>query len=520
MSARKETIDTATDGKDAMTENPTDEQRIVAYLRALQVDASSATLDNGTLGEGYREIALELERLQARNRELERNAFTDALTGVGSRAGFDRKMARYWQYSVPFTCAFIDIDHLKTCNDQFGHAEGNRYILATCRALTDMLGPHESLFRVGGDEFILVSRLSTEDELEKRLEACRDGLIAAADEENHPMVFSFSFGCSHADPAAGDTRREMALDADRKMYRYKLLHRVQHLEGETAPKRTVRDASFDDRIFQALSMTSENRYLFVVNLDTTESQWSLNAVRDFNLPSEHPFNSIPMWLDRVHPDDRENVRAELANIEDGTWHFHTMQYRVMASTGKYALCDCTGFRLDGTDGEPTVYAGCVINRSMAEVTDSVTGLGDSHALITALGEARRNAHETGLIAIHVDDLARINARFGYEAGDRVLSETAGCLVELSRAKARVFRGHGVTFVAVFEEFDPTELAAVEHDIKTNIGSPVLLGTVSYAPPIRVASMHFDAIETQPASIMTELHRMVREAPQIPGTLIE
>ena len=499
----------------------TDEQRVVAYLRALQIDAETAAMpDSVALGEGYREIARELARLQARNRELERNAYTDSLTGVGSRAGFERQMNRFWRDATPFTCAFIDIDHLKTCNDQFGHAEGNRYILSTCRMLTIMLEADEALFRVGGDEFILVSRTSTEDELETRLEACRTALIASARDENHPMVFSFSFGCSHADPAAGDTRREMTLDADRKMYRYKLLHRVQHLEGLAAPKVTVHDAPFNDRIFQALSMTSESRYLFVINLDTTESQWSLNAVRDFNLPSEHPFNSIPMWLGLVHPDDRENVREELANIEDGTWHFHTMQYRVMSSTGKYVLCDCTGFRLDGTDTEPAVYTGCIVNRSMAEVTDSVTGLGDSHALVTALGEARRNGHETGIIAVHVDDIAMVNARFGYGAGDRVLSETAGCLVELSRAKARVFRGHGVTFVALFEEFDPSDLAAVEHEIKTNIGSPILLGTVSYAPPIRVVSMHFDSIETQPSSIMTELHRRVHEAPQIPGTLVE
>ena len=498
----------------------TDEQRVVAYLRALQNDAETATLDASAFGSGYREIATELARLQARNRELERNAYTDALTGVGSRAGFDRVMDRYWREAIPFTCAFIDIDHLKTCNDQFGHAEGNRYILSTCRMLTGMLDEGEMLFRIGGDEFILVSRTSTEDELTMRLEACRAALIASARDDNHPMVFSFSFGCSHADPAAGDTRRQMTLDADRKMYRYKLLHRVRYLEDPATPKATVHDTPFNDRIFQALSMTSESRYLFVINLDTTESQWSLNAVRDFNLPSEHPFNSIPMWLGLVHPDDRENVREELANIEDGTWHFHTMQYRVMSSAGKYVLCDCMGFRLDGTETEPTVYAGCIVNRSMAEVTDSVTGLGDSHALITALGQARRNANETGIIAVHVDDIAMINARFGYEAGDRVLSETAGCLVELSRAKARVFRGHGVTFVALFEEFDPADLANVEREIKKSIGSPILLGGVSYVPPIRVASMHFDTIETQPASIMTELHHMVHEAPQIPGSLIE
>lgn len=52
-----------------------------------------------------------------------------------------------------------------------------------------------------------------------------------------------------------------------------------------------------------------------------------------------------MWLARVHPEDRDNVRAELDMVINGTWHFHYMQYRVMDATGKYVLCDCTGYRL-------------------------------------------------------------------------------------------------------------------------------------------------------------------------------
>ena len=153
----------------------------------------------------------------------------------------------------------------------------------------------------------------------------RDSLI---DDTSHPgtqMIFSFSFGCSHAEPAAGDTRRQMTLDADRKMYRYKITHRVE----QPTPLETTKQAPgarLDDQIFQALAMANEDRYLFVIDLDTRESQWSLSAVRDFNLPSEHPVDSLDLWVSLVHPDDRANVSAELANIVYGIWHFHTMQY--------------------------------------------------------------------------------------------------------------------------------------------------------------------------------------------------
>ena len=99
---------------------------------------------------------------------------------------------------------------------------------------------------------------------------------------------------------------------------------------------------------------------------------------------QHPYNSLDIWLARVHPEDRDNVRAELDMVVNGTWHFHCMQYRVMNTAGKYALCDCTGYRLDGTDTEPNMYVGIVTNRSLADTTDSVTGLGDIHAWSTPL----------------------------------------------------------------------------------------------------------------------------------------
>ena len=148
----------------------------------------------------------------------------------------------------------------------------------------------------------------------------------------------------------------MTMDADRKMYRYKLMHRVQQPKDNDAPQRPIVDQlPCNDRVFQAISMSSETRYPFILNLDTGESQWSVNAVRDFDLPSQHPFNSVDMWLARVHPEDRDNVRVELDMVINGTWHFHYMQYRVMDATGKYVLCDCTGYRLDGTDTEPSMY---------------------------------------------------------------------------------------------------------------------------------------------------------------------
>lgn len=501
------------------------EQSIIAYLQRLANGISTAELDVTALPAELRAVGEQLQKthaiLQQERQLLERNAYIDPLTNLGNRSGLDRHVEQLWRKGDPFTCAYIDIDHLKHCNDRFGHTEGNRYILSICRTLSETMEHDEMLFRIGGDEFVLISLSANETELEQRLEQVRAGLIEASSGGKAPMITSFSFGCSRVDPLAGDTRRQMTMDADRKMYRYKLMHRVQPPEEDNVPQRPVADQPLcNDRVFQAISMSSETRYPFIINLDTGESQWSVNAVRDFDLPSQHPYNSLDIWLARVHPEDRDNVRAELDMVVNGTWHFHCMQYRVMNTAGKYALCDCTGYRLDGTDTEPNMYVGIVVNRSLADTTDSVTGLGDIHALVNAIGEMRRVARMAGFIAIKVDDIAEVNARFGFDAGDRVLAETAACLMECSRGKGRLFRSTGPMFVALFDELDPEETDAVADEIERFLGSPVLLGSFEYQPPLHVATLHLDAVDRQPVSILNELNALIKEAPQVPGTKLD
>ena len=501
------------------------EQSIIAHLQRLANGASTAELDVDALPTELRAVGEQLQKtlavLQQERQLLERSAYIDSLTNLGNRGGLDRHVNQLWRKGVPFTCAYIDIDHLKHCNDKFGHAEGNRYILGICHALTETMEHDDLLFRIGGDEFVLVSPTTGEAELEQRLERTRTDLVEATSDGKAPMIASFSFGCSHVDPLAGDSRRQMTMDADRKMYRYKLMHRVQQPKEDNAPMRPIADQlPCNDRVFQAISMSSETRYPFILNLDTGESQWSVNAVRDFDLPSQHPFNSVDMWLARVHPEDCDNVRAELDMVINGTWHFHYMQYRVMDATGKYVLCDCTGYRLDGTDTEPNMYVGTIINRSLADTTDSVTGLGDVHALVNAIGEMRRVPREAGFIAIKVDDIAEVNARFGFDAGDRVLAESAACLMDCSRGKGRLFRSTGPMFVALFDELGPEAIDELANEIERFLGSPVLIGSLEYQPPIRVATLHLNSVDRQPVSILNELKALLGKAVQVPGTKLD
>lgn len=133
---------------------------------------------------------------------------------------------------------------------------------------------------------------------------------------------------------------------------------------------------------------------------------------------------------------------------------------------------------------------------------------------------RRVPHEAGFIAIKVDDIAEVNARFGFDAGDRVLAESAACLMDCSRGKGRLFRSTGPTFVALFDELGPEAIDEIASDIERFLGSPVLIGSLEYQPPIRVATLHLDGVDRQPVSILNELKALLKEAPQVPGTKLD
>ena len=499
-------------------------QLIEAFVSSLLNDPDRAHLNIRELPAGLRDLGKQfdllgthiknsqtvLEELHAKKLALEKSAFTDPLTGCGNRAGLGHFVDELWANGSPFTVAFVDIDNLKYCNDHFGHAEGNRYISQVSMHLRMACMDHDRVFRIGGDEFVLIAPDSSEEMLESRLEACRQALIAATSDASSPMTFSFSYGCSRTDPSAGDDRHQMTLDADRKMYGYKLAH-CNNIPVRPATHAAVpQGPAISDRVFQALAMTSTDRYFFVWNLDTRESQWSASCIHDFNLPSEHPFDPLPMWLERVHPDDRENVETELDMVLFGEWHFHTMQYRVLAATGDYMVCDCRGYRLEATDGEDSLYVGTILNRSAADSTDFVTGLGDAHSLITALGECRKNAAPTSCVVVKVNGIAELNAKYGYAAGDRALYETADIMLDVSRAGARVFRMRGTKFVAIMEGATYEQALDLERDIRRSLADPMVFNGDKIVLPLMTTTVFYNRIDSQPYSIMSDLEKHIEQ----------
>lgn len=445
--------------------------------------------------------------LLERQDDLIRTAFTDQLTGLGNRGGFARSLEEIWEQELPVTMAFIDIDNLKHCNDVFGHDEGNRYILQVSLYLKLYMKVDEAAFRIGGDEFAILSTIATEDDLAERLEHCRTILLKNNDSE---MPHSFSYGVSHADPALGEAPNRMTLDADHRMYDYKLRHAV-HLDRRNITQVHTDDFEVSDRVFDALSMINEGRYFFIENLDKHRTLWSQSALRDLGLPSEHVDNCRDYWKTRVHPDDLEAFTNDIGQVYNGSKHHRVMQYRVRNAAGDYVLCRARGFRIDGGENEPSLYVGELVNHSLAETVDAATGLGTQRMLANAIDACRRDHCKTGLIAVRVRGTTKLNELYGAEAVDSMLAEYAGRMLSITRGRSRVFRSRSVQFVVLSNDLDHKAFELLTHRLKETIFAPVQIAGDIITPVCIVAPVFYERLDYQTSTVLGELERRLRTA---------
>ena len=105
-----------------------------------------------------------LERMSALSfayrRRLQREASTDALTGLHNRREFEggmvREMERARRMRVPLSLALVDIDFFKRINDQHGHDVGDRLLRAVADTLKAGIRRSDLVARIGGEEFALV----------------------------------------------------------------------------------------------------------------------------------------------------------------------------------------------------------------------------------------------------------------------------------------------------------------------------------------------------------------------------
>jgi len=92
---------------------------------------------------------------------LEKQTFTDGLTGLFNRRYLDRRLgeevATARRYGRPLSVLMLDFDHFKLVNDRFGHQAGDAVLVTAGKILAKGLRETDILARYGGEEFLVMA---------------------------------------------------------------------------------------------------------------------------------------------------------------------------------------------------------------------------------------------------------------------------------------------------------------------------------------------------------------------------
>lgn len=143
-------------------------------------------------------------------------ANTDTLTGVGSRTAYERVCEELDEQirqkaDVRFGFIVCDVNNLKERNDVGGHYAGDELIVGTAKLICEVFN-RNSVFRIGGDEFIIVLRDSEYDMRSELLNSMRARIQRISDN------ISFASGMAVYDPAHDTDIHSVFIKADAAMY--------------------------------------------------------------------------------------------------------------------------------------------------------------------------------------------------------------------------------------------------------------------------------------------------------------
>ena len=160
--------------------------------------------------------------LDASRDELEKIAYSDALTTLANRRRFTDDMRRLMDYSrrhgTRFALVLIDLDRFKDINDRLGHDVGDALLVAAARRLQELTANDDSVARLGGDEFaVLMSDASDSQRVADFCQSIIDNVSAELDVDGAQITATSSVGVA-VYPKDGAGQEALYKAADTALY--------------------------------------------------------------------------------------------------------------------------------------------------------------------------------------------------------------------------------------------------------------------------------------------------------------
>lgn len=167
--------------------------------------------------------------LHEANCQLERQATTDALTGIPNRHRFEQMLEQEWsrheRAGLPLSIALVDADYFKAFNDEYGHLAGDECLrMVACAIQSSIRRPGDFCARFGGEEFVIIQPNTDSDGALRVAELIRAHVRTLGIPHGNSAVsdnVTISIGISTTIPTRDRSHLDFLNDVDMALYRAK-----------------------------------------------------------------------------------------------------------------------------------------------------------------------------------------------------------------------------------------------------------------------------------------------------------
>ena len=187
-------------------------------------EARELTERTEQIGQNLAGATERIHTLERSLQEVQRDAATDALTGLNNRRTFEAKLREAAGYAMnsgaPLSLAIFDVDHFKRVNDTWGHQIGDQVLRLVASTLTSLIRPTDIAARYGGEEFGIIlpaTPTASAAEVSNRIRRAFEGKrMIARNSDTTIDGLTVSAGVARYDP--GEPLSDWVERADKALY--------------------------------------------------------------------------------------------------------------------------------------------------------------------------------------------------------------------------------------------------------------------------------------------------------------
>lgn len=449
--------------------------------------------------------------------EFEYLSYHDSLTGALNWRAYSEFRGQ-WEAPHSVGAVYCELSGLTSANQSFGYAEGDKQIIKWAANLSQIFSG-DSIFRIGGDEFVVISK----DKSEMLFNSSVRFLEKIVSESNFQVSFGAVWSQTEKKLEPVIFEAEIQMHAKKRMFETKSdHHEFQNYEPSKSNLEMLSEADpfssfiarnhYDPAAFFR-SISQQNYYPYMGDL-TKGLFYISDEMRDlFGFEDNVVENFFYEWEKRIsNKEDLDLFRNDFNDMYASKRSKHDLKYRVQDKDGNDIWIHCHGELKWNTDRtKPIFFSGKISRQEQNFIVDPITNFPRDYAATMKLSELQKKKKPIRVIGFTLNNFSEINALKGREASDIFLKSIARRLSRFFKDKIEFYRLDGMRFLAIILPHYTEKLEKLIYEVREVITTAYYSNNIVVKTPCSVGVLSDPDESSSPHEIILNMINLLIEA---------